>query len=235
MKQLIKNSLAILVGCAFATAAIADETNNFETAIVQAQAKTNIKPIIFALSDAESLWVDQPDKYFAMMRDASQVLAPLSLTNSEARQGLLVIFTNTLSKPFSIDTFPTNDRLASTCIKLQSDIAITCSYVVKESRQKPLLLLFAKFIGSMRSHVISNYKPKSKMLNGFGVTSQEYERNQRNMAEDNLQVILRRTKELTSFLISDCAYFPSSDPSNADFIKQISDAAHLTDEERNKL
>ncbi len=50
MKTLVKNSLAVLAGCVFATTAVADVTNSFEAAIIQVQYDKRCKTHHFRLA-----------------------------------------------------------------------------------------------------------------------------------------------------------------------------------------
>ncbi len=227
MKILLKYLLVVLAVCLFAAVAVADETNSFESAISQAKAMKDVRPIISALPKAEELWSKNSEQYFTSMKEASHVLSGAVPTNANAYQAQLVIFTNVLSKPF-----PTN----AAGLEAQYLTVMNCGHVVAETGQKLPLLHLAQFVREIRSRIIQNYVNKGVLLNGFGFTSQEIAQNTGNIAEDNLQATLRDANKILTFeLLHGCAHFPSSNPANAEFVKQISDAAQLTDAERQKL
>jgi hypothetical protein len=223
----------------FSMRGLADtETNNLQNILTQAQASHDARQIISVLSDAEQLWPDQPEQYFQFMRSAAYILEEASRTNPQARQAALILFTNMLSKPF-----PSGNAVAANCIDSEYNAALTCAInIVREDGQKSDILVLANFMGEVRSRIVPSYTNKGT-LNPPGVMDPSPEKvqeairkNKENIAMDHLQMTVRLADRLlTPYLLSSCSRFPSSNATNVDFIKQISDAAHLSDKERKKL
>jgi hypothetical protein len=123
---------------------------------------------------------------------------------------------------------------------------------------KQRLVALAKFIGEIRSRRIPNYRngvrgmpPAAKQVLDEAKVGMHVDR----LTPDQKQAFDKATEEgrqarlmdtlqrelfsadtvLTLFLLESCSQFPSADPANATFLKQVADAARLTDEERKRL
>jgi hypothetical protein len=234
MKQFVIVTLLTLIpALAFANTG----TNGLQKILIRAQESRDARQIAASLPNVEQLWAEDPKQYFYLMHNTARFLEGMSATNIEARQTILILFTNILSKPFSSD-----NAAAADCIDSQYNAALTCINVVREYGQKPDILYLANFIGGVRSKIIPNYTNKSA-LNPPGAMDSSpdkeqnaIKKNEENIAMDRLQMTLGLANQLlTPYLFSSCSRFPSDNPTNTDFIEQISNDAHLTDEERKKL
>lgn len=194
-------------------------------------ASNDVSRVVGALPDVEKLWPQEPETYIRSVNQAAHVLAT-GLRQPEAKQAFLNLFTSVMQKPC-----PTNASQARVWIETKQ-YALEYCFNFNEIRNYPSRWLdVARFIGEIRSRIIPNYQPRGVVLDIAGQFPQEtINKNEQNKAEDYLQASLRRTnKGLTSFLKNYSHYFPLSNPTNAEFLNKISDAAHLTAEERAKF
>lgn len=222
MKTYIATTLLI----AFTTTALAGvETNSTYLKIVQAS--NDIQNVISALPDVEKLWPQDPDTYLKTVNQAVHVLSG-SQNNPDAKQALLNLFESMMQKPC-----PTNEDQIGSWVSQKTETALFCFNFSEFQNDKSRWLDIAKFTGEVRSKIIPNYKPKGVLLNGIGTTPEEIAQNDKNVAEDELQAALWQADRMLTFSL--LHRFPSSNPTNADFTQQISDAAHLTPEEHSKL
>jgi hypothetical protein len=228
MKTFITILLLTLV-VNYSQRAMASETNATYLKILEAS--NNVQSVISALPDVEKLWPQDPDTYLKSVSQAAHILGD-TRDNPNAKQSLLNLFDSMMQK-----SCPTNEEQATTWIKLKQDVVLYCLGPDKFRNNKSSWLEMAKFIGEVRSQIIPNYKTEGVLLNGMDVTPEEIAQNQKNMTKDELQARLRQTNNILTFqLLYNCAYlFPSSNPTNVDFSKEIISAAHLTDDEIRKL
>jgi hypothetical protein len=233
-KILVAISLACLSNRELTNVVMAETTNDFSNAIVQAQASGDVKPIVSALPKAEKLWPQNPKGYFEFMRDAAHLIgATTSETNFNADPQLLIIFTSVLSKPIS-----TNYQAVIDSLETQANTAWSCAGALERNSQKKAdLLVLAQFMGKIQDQIISNYVDKA-FLNPPGVMDrspekvrQAIEENKKNGITDEWQKSLRDNKRLLEFLL----FGSYTDRSDTNFTEQIISAARLTNDEGKKM
>ncbi len=228
-KFLVAISLACFSSRELANVVIAETTNGFSNAIVQANTSGDIKPIISALPDAEKLWPQNPKGYFEFMRDAAHLIgATTSETNFNADPQLLIIFTNILSKPIS-----TNYQAVIDSLETQANTAWSCAGALeRSSHKKSDLIILAEFMGKIQAQIIPNYVDKGMLLNIAGPVPQNViDENEKNIIMDNWQRSLRDNKRLLEFLL----FGSYTDRSDTNFTEQIISAARLTDDGGKKM
>jgi hypothetical protein len=205
--------------------------------IDKALALNEVQPTIVILPDIENLWPHHPQSYFQSVRRAARNLGGAT-TNSNAVSMLLTLFSNMIQKPL-----PTNDGLAVPCLEKKDEIVLYYLNFPEVTNDKSKLLAIAKYIGEIRTQIIPNFVPKTVYLNPPGVMDSSPEKvrqaireNEQNKSLNSFQQALRiANNRLTFNLLHNCFRFPVSDPRNTGFIKDVSDAAHLTEDEQRQL
>jgi hypothetical protein len=226
-------SFAVLASSSLSLALADAGTNG--TYLKVLQASNNIQDIIQTLPAVEKLWPQEPEAYLKSVNQASQVLRG-DLDNPDTKQAFSNLFTSMMRK-----SCPTNEGQAIFWIELKRDIISNGLNFDEIRNNKSQGIDVAKFIGEIRSRIILNYSNQGGMLSismpGHPeIIKQMVDENERKKITDKFQSALRETDQmLVSFLQDYSSRFPSSNPTNAAFIKKISDAAHLTGEERKKL
>jgi len=219
-----------------AVIALADTETNF--AYIEVTQATNVQSVISALPDIEKLWPQEPEIYLKAVNQAAHILVS-SKNDPDTEQALENMFDSMMQK-----SCPTNEEQAVTWIKLKQDVVLYYLGFNDIQNNGANWLELAKFIGEVRFKIISNYTNQGTMISVLAVTpaeklklQKEIEENERNEITDEFQAELRQANNILTYqLLYNChARFPSSNSTNTTFFKQISDAAHLTNEERKKL
>ncbi len=216
------------MNCCSPITASATETNVTYLKILQAS--NNVQSVVSALPDVEKLWPQDPDIYLKTVNQAAHVLGGAQ-NNPDAKQALQSLFESMMQKPC-----PTNEWQTRSWTETKCNTILFCLNFDKIRNDKSRWLDIAKFTGEVRSRIIPNYTNKGMTISVIANTpaeklqlQKEEEENGKNIAVDALQATLRQTDQTLVFFLQDCfTRFPSSNPTNADFIKQISEAAHLT-------
>lgn len=230
MKTLILISLLILLSSLKTSAS--PETNAVYLKVLQAS--SSVSNTIQVLPEIEKLWPQEPEAYLKSVRQAAQVLGG---TSGEGKKAFLDLFKSMMQKPC-----PTNVAQTITWIELKQEVVLFYLSFDEIQRTQTNWIVVAKFIGEVRSKIIPHYTNQAVMISGLTLGHPEALRemvneNAQKANMDELQVVLRQADRLITFqLLNVCPrHFPSSDSANADFIKEISKAAHLTNEECHKL
>ncbi len=175
-------------------------------------------------------------------------------------EGPAVTFTNTLGANAGVVEKACADDpgAAIECFRVKRDAVRREFSAGDKMHEKPAVLLLARFLGQVRSKRVPNYSefPESQnMLQSIEVSGKRvfnpqtstdpevkkaYDRAFAEWQYHNnnveLQTLLKHLdREFTPLLLRACAQLSASDPSNVDFLKQISEAAHLTEEERGRV
>jgi len=79
------------------------------------------------------------------MNDSASALRSMSATNQEAKQALLVVYEHTLQK-----RCPGDAAVATACLEPKWAATMSCLDAVEATRQKPLVVELAGFIGEVR-------------------------------------------------------------------------------------
>jgi hypothetical protein len=217
-------SLIILTGLRLP----ASETNLVYLEISKA---TNAQTVIASVPEIESLWPQDPVAYLRTINKAIRVLGAVQ-ENSDATQARLKLFDSMMLK-----RCPTNAAQASAWVDLKRHIIEYNFNFGNVWNSRSRWLGVAAFIGEIRSRIIPNYRPKGALLDSAGPVPQVVaEQNEGNEEEDRLQTMLHTTNNgLTFHLLHYFARYLSRSGDDLIFINQISDAAHLTPEERAEL
>lgn len=231
-------ALLILANCTLQNSFAGTEIKNVnEQAIVQALASNNVQITISILPAIEKLWPQQPENYFLSVEKAASTLGGAT-DDSKAKLALLNLFSNMIQK-----SIPTNGDFAVRCLEKKDSIILQYLNFDEMKNDKAKWVAVAKYIGEIRAQIIPSFVPKTVYLNPPGVMDSPPERvqqlileNQQNMAINNFQESLHTADSILTFqLLHNCSRFPASDPQNIDFIKDISSAAHLTEDEQHQL
>jgi hypothetical protein len=229
----------IIASCALASAtlttALAEmETNSIYVTMAQARASNDIRVVIRNLPNIETLWPEHPETYFRAAREAAQTLAGARRT-AGAKQGLLSLWTNVLQKPL-----PADDQQALACIGLKRDMVLPLLHIDYISGAKSRWVDIARFLGQIRARIIPNYDNQGGLVSVAAHTPEAKLQLQRLLAEnekknaaDSLQAELRSTDYEAAFRL--LHYVPKQFLKDAQFIKTVSSAAHLTIEEVKQL
>jgi hypothetical protein len=207
-----------------------------EESITQAISPRDVQTAIEIIPDVEKLWPQHPGSYYHLVTKVAGVLG----TNKEpaSKQALLSLFTNMIQKPFL-----TNIVSNISCIKQKADVIRDFLNYDEIRSNKLTWIALAAYIGEIRSQIIPNFIKKRIYLNvdaGLKPTAEEMnkaiEENEQNKSINYLQQTLHSTdSSLTFLLLNNASNFPSSNPTNADFIQEIIASARLTAREQGKL
>ncbi len=230
------------------------------TNIVQAVASGDVGQIKKALVDAEKLWPEMPETYFQCMKEVAIGLHYIRATDPNAKQTLVRATTNLLQRPCPVD-----DAKAITCFEIKSDTMPFYEPILARTEdQKNLLLALARFIGDVRSRKIPNYDLTAKsqpegldalcakagvlylsgakpdLSSADAATKEAYDKIWKDFHRQEItrrlqSSLVRLDDSLTPLLLQACSRFLASNPTSADFVKEISAAAHLTESERQRL
>jgi hypothetical protein len=259
MKTIIRSAafwLVVVVGafCNLPATAFAQSGTNLLTEIAGWRSTNDVADILHSLPAIEQLWPHEPEMYFRCMAEATTGLSHASATNKEVAESMLVVCTNLMKT-----NYPADPGITATCIAIQCAAIESCFNAEILRRSKACLLAYGRFLGEIRSLRIPNYT-----MRGAGVPPgtreifvrehvppsydrltnaadrQEYDRlaaeNEKGRQMDNLQHILLMADNGTKFmLMAYSSYFPASNPTNADFIREIGVEARLTEVERQEL
>lgn len=219
---LIGISLTLFAGRILAGAGM----NNLSIELTQAKNSGDANQIISVLPEAEKMWSQNPKAYFEFMRSAANSLGAASETNANAEPQMLVVFSNTLSKPIS-----TNYQAVIDSLETQSYTAWNCAGALERSSHKKTdLLVLAQFMGKIQEQIIPNYQPQGMMLSG-PFSQKEIDDNEKNKITDNWQRSLGDNKRLLEFLL----FTSYTDRSDTNFTEQIISAARLSTDESKKM
>ena len=234
MKTIVKIIALTVLATNVLSIAFADaETNG--TYLKVLQASNNIQDAIQTLPAVEKLWPQEPEAYSKSVNQAFQMFRT-DLDNPDVRQAFLNLYASMMRK-----SCPTNEGQGIFWIELKRDIISNGLNLDEIRNNKSQGVDIAKFTGEIRSRIILNYSNQGGMLSismpGHPeIIKKLVDENERKKITDNFQSTLRATDQMLVSILRDySSRFPSSNPTNANFIKQISDAAHLTVEEREKL
>jgi len=234
MKTIVKIIALTVFATNVLSIAFADaETNG--TYLKVLQASNNIQDAIQTLPAVEKLWPQEPEAYSKSVNQAFQMFRA-DLDNPDVRQAFLNLYASMMRK-----SCPTNEGQGIFWIELKRDIISNGLNLDEIRNNKSQGVDIAKFTGEIRSRIILNYSNQGGMLSismpGHPeIIKKLVDENERKKITDNFQSTLRATDQMLVSILRDySSRFPSSNPTNANFIKQISDAAHLTVEEREKL
>jgi len=205
--------------------------------VAQAIESKDINQIIRVLPAMDHLWSAQPKDYFASVKDAAGILSSAANINDKAYIG--VLFSNVLEKPFLGET-----EQALACLEGRNDIVLSFLNFSEVRDSKLEWINIAKYIGKVRGQIDPAFVPKPVARNfvnpGQPLSSEQVEKlrkeNENNNLINRFQQSLRRSETILTFqLINNVRRFPASSPTNADFIKSIVAAAHLTEAEQQQI
>jgi hypothetical protein len=239
MKKFTKTLLILIIeGCVFSSQANADPETNIVYLKVS-QASNDVSQIIQTMPEIETLWPQQSRDYIRTLDLAlgqtAGALGGLS-KDTNAKKAFLGLFASMMQK-----SSPTNESDAAQWIHQKSETILSYLNFNEIGNDKTQLVAIAKFVGEIRSKRIPDYVNQGVMLSVSmpdhpEIIKQMIDDNERKKVTDNYQSELwQADRKLVMILSNYCFRFSSGNPTNADFIKQVSNAAQLTTEERNQF
>jgi len=205
------------------------ETNSLGTS---SRSLNFVQDIKVSLPEIEKLWPSEPETYLRYSKQAVSILA--GATNRVLAQSvMLAVWTNVMEK-----NLPTNELQILSCIEVKWETIRI--YLNQEgfSEDKSRLVDAAKFIGEIRSRIITNYVNQGKKLSISMPDHPEtvrrlVEENARNIITDNVQQELRiRNWMYANDLLGNVPFPKRKDDK---FIEAFSQAAQLTGDEIKQL
>jgi hypothetical protein len=231
-----------------------NETGSLVDQIRVWRSANDVSAIIRILPDIEKLWPPEPDNYFRCMTEVMPCLAYASPTNKQAAESILFVFTNLMRT-----NYQGNLAVATRCLDLQrAAIESSFNWEVMQ-HDKSCLVQYAKFLGEIRSLKIENYTMRGSSMPTAAkeifmrahvppiyslLTNAEDKKafdqamadaGQGRLMDDFQHTLLEADNGTKFLLLAFCSYFPSSSPTNVDFIREIAVDAHLTEPEYQKL
>jgi hypothetical protein len=226
--------------------ALAQPANNLYSDLVVASDKNDGQEIGRLIEEGETLWDTNPTPYLNY-----EIAAATKLKNLYPMASL-VAFNNVMGKKS-----PQNIIGASNYFLKKRIFILRCFSCGLISSNQSRLLQVAQFVGEARTKMIPGYiippKERAEIENQMGwyingvhpiipklsPTIPSLETNTPDLlinATNTLQLLLIDTdKSITPLLINFVSRVPLKSPTDSDFIEEISDAARLTGEEREKL
>jgi len=237
MRKWTELTLIILVSCIVQIAWVEGEDKNAARDQARQSAESRqVQGITNALSAIEKFWPQQPELYFRSMNEVARRTVS-GLTNApDTRQALRAAFTNMIQK-----TILTNED-ETPALRLKRDAILGCLGLDEIRNDTATWLAIAKYIGELRSRIITDYKKKGfanppGLMGGSPEKVQQIiQKNERNKAIDRLQQELRQTDRiLTLFLLHNAGRLVGDADKRKAYIQEIKSLAHLREEEQLQL
>jgi hypothetical protein len=204
------------------------------------------------IKEGEILWTNNPNPYLDFAMQATMKLGDSKQLGNSNRIAVLAIFDNVMEKKSPREIIDASNYFS------RKNMFILKYFGWPEiSRNQTRLLKVARFIGEARTNMIAGFvvPPKSQQqlleeefpayFNGFHspdnlppiIPPIPTNTPEQLLAATNTfqSVLVDVSNSLMPCLLDYCSRFPSSNPTNADFIKAIISTAHLNDEEGRKL
>jgi hypothetical protein len=240
-------------------ASVGGETNPTYATIMAAAASNDVHGVLHTLPEMDKLRSQEPVLYFR----ATQRVAPLLggvATNAVVRQALWALFDQLLATPC-----PTNNEQAAACFGLKDKTISWFFNFPEVRHDRARLVQVAGFLGEIRSRRIPNYQNRragggvgrdilirAGVMSHNQITNPVLQQAYAKAVEDDEQAFIMDQLQRELFMadtglsfsiMHKCSYlldkkrshFVANDQQNMDFIEQLVTAAHLTDDERNKL
>jgi hypothetical protein len=191
--------------------------------VAQAIQSKDAKQVMEALPLIEKLWPQKPDAYFASVND-------------DARTAISNLYAGMIEKPL-----PNTPEAAVPYLEQKKNSILYFLNFREVREDKTNLLALARYIGTIRSQIITNYVPKevgrNSDLDASPEQSQAISRqNEQNMAYNQWQESLALADSLLTFqLLNDAATLSAGHPENGGFAKDVAAAARLTADEAQQL
>jgi len=203
--------------------------------VAQAIQSKDAKQVMEALPLIEKLWPQKPDAYFASVNDAAGAL-DAATANADARTAISNLYAGMIEKPL-----PNTPEAAVPYLEQKKNSILYFLNFREVREDKTNLLALARYIGTIRSQIITNYVPKevgrNSDLDASPEQSQAISRqNEQNMAYNQWQESLALADSLLTFqLLNDAATLSAGHPENGGFAKDVAAAARLTADEAQQL
>ena len=229
--------LALLGAAGTPSALAGGDVDTAYQEVTQAIQSKDAKRVIEAQPVIEKLWPQKPDAYFASVKDAAGTL-DAAAANPAARSAISNLFSSMIEK-----TIPSAPDAAVSCLEAKQD-AILYFLNFREVREdKTNLLALARHVGTIRSQIIPNFVPKTVYVNPPGLmdatpaqAQQIIQENEQNKAYNQWQQSLADANTILTFhLLHDAARVAGKQPENAGFVKDLSVAARLTEDQQRQL
>jgi hypothetical protein len=229
--------LALLGAAGLPGAAAASDVDAAYQQVTQAIQSADAHRVMDVAPVIEKLWPEKPDVYFASLKSAAGAL-DAAKDYPAARGAISNLFSSLIEK-----AVPSDPESGVACLQAKDD-AIQYFLNFPEVREdKTNLLALARYIGTIRGLVITNFVPKLVDLNPPGIldatpaqAQQMIQENQKLQANNDWQQSLSVANTILTFhLLHDAARLTLRKPEEAAFAKDLSTAAHLTEDEQHEL
>jgi hypothetical protein len=250
MKALYLSSLMVIACCVLSKAQpLNTESKATVAAVSRAVASRDVQGVLRILPSVELLREQDPEGYLRAVTQALPVLR--ASMSADAKESLLVLFSNVLEKPSPADT-----GKAIAHFQLKRRIVLDYLNLEEVRGGKAHLTEIARFVGEVRSRMIPGYSNRGTAQPGLDILLQAgvrdasfltdpaqkeaYEKavkdNERDMTMNELQLELHSTNEILTFHLLHCAArFPATNSENTDFLRDVVKSAHLTATEGEEL
>lgn len=227
-----------LMGAVWSPSALAGgDVDTAYQEVTQAIQSKDAQRVIEAQPAIEKLWPQKPDAYFASVKDAAGTL-DAAAAEPAARSAISNLFSSMIEK-----TIPSAPAAAAGFLEAKQD-AILYFLNFREVREDQTnLLALARYVGTIRSQIIPNFVPKTVYANPPGLmdatpaqAQQIIQENEQNKAYNQWQQSLAIANTLLTFqLLHNAAHLSARHLVNAGFVKDLSTAAHLAQDEQSQL
>jgi hypothetical protein len=203
--------------------------------VAQAIQSKDAKQVMDALPLIEKLWPQKPDAYFASVNDAAGALDAATAT-AGARTAISNLYAGMIEKPL-----PNTPEAAVPYLEQKKNSILYFLNFREVREDKTNLLALARYVGTIRSQIITNYVPKqvgrNSDLDASPAQAQALsQQNEQNMAYNQWQESLALADSLLTFqLLHDASSLSAGRPENNGFARDVAAAAHLTADEAKQL
>jgi len=193
--------------------------------------------VIEALGTIEKLWPQMPGAYFASVKDAAGTLDAVA-ANPTGRTAISNLFSSMIEK-----NLPNAPELAAAGLEAKQEVILFFLNFREVREDQTNLLALASYVGTIRGQIIPNFVPKTVYVNPPGLmdatpaqAQQIIQENEQNKAYNQWQQSLAEANTILTFhLLHDVAHVCSKKPEATGFVKELSTAAHLTQDEQCQL
>ena len=229
--------LALVCAAEIPRTAAAGDTDAAYQDVTKAIQSADARQVMAAMPALEKLWQQKPDVYFAFVKNAAGAL-DAAKDVPDARCAISNLFSSMIEK-----TIPTAPESAIPCLEAKDDAILHFLNFREVREDKTNLLALARHIGTIRGQIITNFVPKPVGANPPGLldatpaqAQQIIRENQRNQAYNDWQQSLATANTVLTFhLLHDAARVSDKKPENAVFVKDLSAAARLSEDEQRQL
>ncbi len=242
--------LACMLLCLHPARVSAQSKNELYLKLADANRNRDIQQIDRFIKEGETLWSNNPAPYLNFEMQAAMELSDSIQLNKSNRAATVTIFDNVMRK-----RSPQNVIDASNYFLKKSTFILAYFHWAEISTNQARLLQVATFLGEVRSRMSpSNFVIRKELLWSDGwsapyLTGLHSPDNlpptippiatntpeQLISATNSLQSILVKVNSFLTPCLMDYCSRSFSNPTNAEFIKQVISAAHLTAEEGKQL